>query len=287
MTRASDKRADAISASAESAAAAAATTTTTTASPTRTAAARQASAPGDGVDLRFLDLLVDLSATRVNRGALSLLNGAPSSDADAAGAAADKERKQAAAAAAEDAAKQAAKLTAAAATVAPAASALRDTDASPVEGSRRALSALNGDLTRQDVRVMDQLTITAMAYPGGVPLQQAFALTPGGKPDFARAGLSERFANLMEKAYSENRSVRVELDSRSSLILRFHEGKVSAEFLTQDQAMAHYLRQTMDDLRQRLADRQLPVSTLTFRQPDARDDGRPPRDSGEDGVSDA
>lgn len=249
---ASDKRPLAIAPAAEAPA-----STAPSAMPLR--AAKREATLGDGVDLRFLDLLSDLGGTRLTRSALATLtvNDPPS----ASGKSPNAQSKTSA-----DATANVATPSATPPANTPLAS--RDAEAGSAASTQRELSALSDDLTRTDLRVLDQWAIAAMGLPGGVPMQQLFALNAQGKPEFSRAGLSERFAHLMEKAYSENRSVRVELDSRSSLILRFSGGQVSAEFLTQDQAMAHTLRQTLDALRQRLAERQLPVSGLTYRQGD-------------------
>ena len=236
-------------------------------------AAKREATLGDGVDLRFLDLLSDLGGARVTRSALATLTvNDPPSASDKSPSAQSK--------ASADATANVATPSPTLPDTSPAASASRDAEAGSAASTQRELSALSDDLTRPDLRVLDQWAIAAMGHPGGVPMQQLFALNAQGKPEFSRAGLSDRFAHLMEKAYSENRSVRVELDNRSSLILRFSGGQVSAEFLTHDQAMAHTLRQTLDELRQRLAERQLPVSGLTYRQGDPQ--RSPERDHDDD-----
>jgi hypothetical protein len=136
----------------------------------------------------------------------------------------------------------------------------------------RELEMLQGELTIQDVRFLEQFLVSGLPggifYQGGMPLQQMLPLNHQGGLDLERLPASKGLGELLEKAYKQGRSLRIDLDPRSSVILKFHQGRVSAEFLTQDQGMALYLKQYMDDLRQRLESKSLPVGTLTYRDED-------------------
>ncbi len=137
------------------------------------------------------------------------------------------------------------------------------------------LEILNGDLTDADVQFLQQVLVAGLPYQGGVPVSRLMTLDGQGRPVFEGLEVSKGLSDLLEKAWKTGRSLRVDMNAQSSVILRFHQGKVSAEFLTQDQAMALFLKQSMEDLRQRLEARSLPVGTLSAREePDPRQQGR-------------
>lgn len=140
---------------------------------------------------------------------------------------------------------------------------------------KKELEMLQGRLSADDVQFLQQIVIAGLPYQGGVPVGQILTVGGQGRPTFEGLGISTGLSDLLEKAWKSGRSLRVDMDAQSSVILRFHQGKVSAEFLTQDQGMALLLKQAMDDLRQRLETKNLPVGTLSARSgSDSRHEGR-------------
>ncbi len=141
------------------------------------------------------------------------------------------------------------------------------------------LEMLQGELKSGDIQFLEQVLLAGLPYQGGVPFQQVMPIDGQGRPDFGKLGSSEDLSALLEKSYKSGRPLRVELDGRSSVVLKFQGGKVSAEFLTQDPAMAMYLKQYMDELRQRLSEKDLPVAQLTYRDDKGDSGGQEQTDS--------
>ncbi len=127
------------------------------------------------------------------------------------------------------------------------------------------LDMLQSDLKAGDLQFLEQVLLAGLPYQGGVPFQQLIAVNAQGQPEFSKLNTSDNLSQLLTKAYKSGRPLRVELDSRSSVVLKFHGGKVSAEFLTQDPGMALYLKQYMDELRHRLInEKELPIAQLSY-----------------------
>ncbi len=140
------------------------------------------------------------------------------------------------------------------------------------------LEMLQGELKAGDLQFLEKVLIAGLPYQGGIPFQQVMTLNSEGLPAFGKLDASETLSSLLEKAYKSGRSLRVDLDGKSAVVLKFHAGKVSAEFLTKDPAMALYLKEYMDTLRNRLEEKELPVAQLTYRN----DDEKPSRQNKSD-----
>lgn len=138
---------------------------------------------------------------------------------------------------------------------------------------RKELEALDTDLTKSDVDFLKTISPPGFPQIQTVPLQNLIpAEEASGEYDFTRMPVSKGLASLLEKAYKTGQPVRVELDSGSSVILKIRQGKVSAEFLTADQATALYMKQHLAELKSRMEAKNLPVGTL-----DSRKEDPPPR----------
>ena len=79
-------------------------------------------------------------------------------------------------------------------------------------------------------------------------------------------GLSKGLSEALKTAYKSNQSVRIDIDNQASVVLKFSQGKVSAEFLSSEHTMTLYLKQHLDELRQRLAAKNLPVGDVLYKQ---------------------
>lgn len=134
------------------------------------------------------------------------------------------------------------------------------------------------DLSEADLQFLNLLATQPNGLPwmgGGptpsLPIQQALqAQAPGSFSDrFAEPfGLSEKITRLLQEANRSGRSIRVQMDEQSTLILRIREGRVSADFLS-----AHPLpglQPQLDELRARMLAKNLPVDTLHHRPDDGR-----------------
>jgi hypothetical protein len=145
-------------------------------------------------------------------------------------------------------------------------------EANPDAEVREALALLESELTPYELDVLKSLA----ALPGmpAIPSVSLNALMQAsgeaGGPEFGKIGVSKGLAALLEKAYKTGQPIRVEMDRGSSIILKIHNGKVSAEFLTADQATALYMKQHLAELRNKMDAKNLPVGTLEYRQDDGR-----------------
>lgn len=135
-----------------------------------------------------------------------------------------------------------------------------------IEEHKKDLAALEDDITLSDIELLKTINPLCLPIQAPVPLQDLIPVDNEGKPEFERMAASKGLSQLIEKAYKTGRPVRVELENGSAIILKIKQGKVSAEFLTQDQAQALYLKQQLSDLRNRMEARNLPVGTLDSRQ---------------------
>ncbi|MBY0450834.1 MAG: hypothetical protein K2X01_09455 [Cyanobacteria bacterium] len=84
-------------------------------------------------------------------------------------------------------------------------------------------------------------------------------------------GLSKGLSEALKTAYKSNQSVRIDIDNQASVVLKFSQGKVSAEFLSSEHTMTLYLKQHLDELRQRLAAKNLPVGDVLYKQQQQQD----------------
>jgi hypothetical protein len=128
------------------------------------------------------------------------------------------------------------------------------------------LSLLKSQLTDQDMQYMKQAVIPNLPIlMGSVPFQTIFPSTPEGEISYRGFEVSNKLAELIEQGYKTGRPIRVELDKDSAVVLKIRDGQVSAEFVSADKGAALALQQELDDLRNKLAQKNLPVGTLASR----------------------
>lgn len=86
-------------------------------------------------------------------------------------------------------------------------------------------------------------------------------------PTYKTQETSKVLTDLINKAYNEQKPVRISFDNNVSVILKIDtKGKVSAEFIPGDKAVEMYLRNNIDSLKQRFDDQNLPYNDLFYRQ---------------------
>lgn len=131
-------------------------------------------------------------------------------------------------------------------------------------------------LTQQDLSLLDIQYLKQEVIPGlpiligSVPFHSVFPQGKDGEISYKGFELSPKLAELIEKGYKTGRPIRLELDPNSALVLKIRNGQVSAEFVSNDKAAAFAMQQELDDLRNRMAARNLPVGTLEYKYQDSR-----------------
>lgn len=86
-------------------------------------------------------------------------------------------------------------------------------------------------------------------------------------PTYKTQQASKTLASLIEKAYNEQKPVRIDFDNNVSVIMKIDKkGKISAEFIPGDKAVEEYLRNNIRSLKQRFDDQNLPYNDLFYRQ---------------------
>ncbi len=86
-------------------------------------------------------------------------------------------------------------------------------------------------------------------------------------PTYKTQQASKTLTNLIEKAYNEQKPVRIDFDNNVSVIMKIDKkGKISAEFIPGDKAVEEYLRNNIRSLKQRFDDQNLPYNDLFYRQ---------------------
>lgn len=134
------------------------------------------------------------------------------------------------------------------------------------EQVRKELELLKIDMTAEDMRFMKEQVIPGLPIlQGSVPISQVFSVKEEGGLETRGLAVSNKLTELIEQGIKTGRPVRVELDGQSSVVLKFRNGRVSAEFMSSDKATAMYLKQNLDELRSRLEAKNLPVDLLQYR----------------------
>lgn len=127
------------------------------------------------------------------------------------------------------------------------------------------------ELSVLDVQYLKQQVIPALPIlVGSVPFNSVFPAGPDGEISYKGFDVSSGLAELIEKGYKTGQPIRVELDNQSAVVLKIRNGQVSAEFVSTDKAGAFVMQQELDDLRNRMAARNLPVGTLEYKYQDPR-----------------
>ena len=137
------------------------------------------------------------------------------------------------------------------------------------------IDLLKADISLTDMVTLQQVANAAIQAPQGIPIQTLFQQDNNGVVRFNGAAISERLAALVKKAHQTGQPIRVEVDPKTSIVLRIKNGRVSAEFLTSDAAAAMHIKQHMDSLRNRIQSENLPVDTLTYRYEDRQQQSEP------------
>ncbi len=86
-------------------------------------------------------------------------------------------------------------------------------------------------------------------------------------PTYKSQPTSNVLQNLIEKAYTENKPVRIDFDNNVSVIMKIDKsGKLTAEFIPGDKAVEEYLRNNIRSLKNRFDEQDLPYNDLFYRQ---------------------
>lgn len=142
---------------------------------------------------------------------------------------------------------------------------------SPLDDPRRVvqeeLAILIQDMTKEDVAFMKEAVIPGLPIiSGSVPMNSLFPSDPQGGLTFKGYDISAKLAKLIEDGHKTGRAFRVEVDENSSVVLKIRNGKVSADFISNDRAAAFFIKQELDELKQRLQAKSLPVEHLGYRE---------------------
>jgi len=125
-------------------------------------------------------------------------------------------------------------------------------------------------LAPQESTLFQTTVLNGLPYQGTVPIQQVFQLNTDGElvglASMADTELSVAFVDQLKQAYKKQLPLRVVLNEDTTVILKFKNGQVGAEFLTQDVVANQYLKQALDQLRSRLSQKGLPVFDVAYRQ---------------------
>lgn len=146
------------------------------------------------------------------------------------------------------------------------------------------MTLLSDDLTASDQQYLRQVVIPGLPIVmGSVPFESIFSPGGGGQISYQGFEVSPKLAELIEKGYKTGQPIRVELDPHSAVVLKIRNGQVSAEFVSADKTAAMVLQQELDQLRNRMLSRNLPVGSLEYKY---RDPSQPqPRQPDDDDQS--
>lgn len=140
----------------------------------------------------------------------------------------------------------------------------RESDAAYSDVADRTLKA--SDLSATDLNYLKQVVIPNLPIlTGNVPFQSVFPTEPDGTASYRGFDVSPSLSELIEHGYKTGRPIRVEMDEKSAIVLKIRDGRVSAEFVSAEQGAVLALQQELNELRGRLAARNLPVGTLESR----------------------
>ncbi len=131
------------------------------------------------------------------------------------------------------------------------------------------MALLQSDLTELDTQYLKQIVIPGLPIAmGSVPFNSVFPTSESGQISYRGFEVSPKLAELIEKGYKTGRPIRVELDPHSAVVIKIRNGQVSAQFLSTDKTLAMVMQQDLDDLRNRMIQKNLPVGTLEYQYRD-------------------
>lgn len=135
------------------------------------------------------------------------------------------------------------------------------------------MELLKDALTPEDVQYMKQAVIPGLPIlMGSVPANSVFPTGEDGEFSYRGFEVSPKLSELIEKGFRSGRPIRVELDGNSAVVLKIRNGQVSAQFVSSDKNASAMMQQGLDDLRNRMLARNLPVGQLEYQY---RDPGQP------------
>jgi hypothetical protein len=133
---------------------------------------------------------------------------------------------------------------------------------------------LKDALTPVDVQYMKQVVIPGLPIlVGNVPSNSIFPTGEEGEISYKGFEVSSKLSEMIEKGYRSGRPIRVELDPNSAVVIKIRNGQVSAQFVSTDKS-ALSMQHGLDDLRNRMLARNLPVGQLEYQY---RDPGQGPQ----------
>ncbi len=133
------------------------------------------------------------------------------------------------------------------------------------------------DLTMLDIQYLKQEVIPGLPIlVGQVPFNTVFPTGGDGEISYKGLDVSPKLSELIEKGFKTGRPIRVELDATSALVLKIRNGQVSAEYVSADRAAAFAVQQQLDELRNRMTARNLPVGTLEYKYQNPRQNQKQP-----------
>lgn len=123
----------------------------------------------------------------------------------------------------------------------------------------------------RDLSLADLTFLQALPNAGLMPWQNinntsASLLEHLSQGHYKSLRVSAGLQSLLEKAYKTQRPLRIDLADNAAIILRMgRDGRVSAEFLPNDQAADLFFRQNLQELKSRLESKQLSYGELAVR----------------------
>jgi hypothetical protein len=139
----------------------------------------------------------------------------------------------------------------------------------PMDDVDHDMVLLKDALTETDIQYMKQAVIPGLPIlMGSVPTGSVFPTSEDGEISYRGFEVSPKLAELIEKGYRSGRPIRVELDPDSAVVLKIRNGQVSAQFVSTDKNAGAMMQQSLDDLRNRMLARNLPVGQLEYQYRD-------------------
>lgn len=119
-----------------------------------------------------------------------------------------------------------------------------------------------------EARHMEQWLTHLVQQPNGLPVPWFYQMVQDLGSDSAQGGqgFSGELMQAITEAYKSGKSIRIALENQTDLILKFHQGRVSAEFLSENPTIQATLQESIAQLRRQLEEKRLPVGDVTYRE---------------------